>query len=139
MKNKDLPFSIGEHYENWEHNLEILDVEEVIRGYDSYVYLGEIKFLGIVPQQTELVFLWDYLQAVIFTFKFEPLEQVNQFRSNLIQSFGVSKFKENFEVHSISDEVELWTNYYLLSSSATVLYERNGVLRNLIASRFNDF
>lgn len=138
MKTKDLPFTIGEHYENWEHNLEILDVER-IKGYDSYIYLGEIKFLGIVPQQTELIFSWDYLQAVIFTFSFESLEQIDQFKTDLSQSFGESRTVQNFEVYLISDEVELCTSHSFLPSITTVFYGRNKVLKNLIASIFGDF
>lgn len=133
MKNKNLPFTIGEHYENWEHNLEILDVER-IKGYDNYIYLGEIEFLGIIPQKTKLIFSWDYLQAVIFTFKFESLEQIDQFRTDLSQSFGESKSKENFEVYSISDEVELWTSHSFLSSITTVFYGEDEVFKNLITS-----
>ena len=68
MKNNFLPFQIGEHYEKWEFDLEVLDYERIPL-YDSYLYVGKIKkFLNISPQKTELIFHWDVLKIVILTF-----------------------------------------------------------------------
>ena len=63
-----LPFKMGEHYENWEFDLEVLHYER-IPFYDSYLYKGEVKkFLNFSPQKTELIFHWDVLEIVILTF-----------------------------------------------------------------------
>ena len=63
-----LPFKMGEHYENWEFDLEVLNYER-IPFYDSYLYKGEVKkFLNFSPQKTELIFHWDVLEIVILTF-----------------------------------------------------------------------
>jgi len=68
MKNKHLPFQIGEQYEKWEFDLEVI-CKERIPMYDSYLYIGEVKkFLNISPQKTELIFHWDVLEIVILTF-----------------------------------------------------------------------
>lgn len=63
-----LPFKMGEHYENWEFDLEVLNYER-IPFYDSYLYKGEVKkFFNFSPQKTELIFYWDRLEIVILTF-----------------------------------------------------------------------
>ena len=68
MKNiKELPFSIGEEYEKWELNLEPLEKER-IKGYDSYLYLKDVEFLGLKSTRTELIFSLDILQIVILHF-----------------------------------------------------------------------
>lgn len=68
MNSDELPFKIGEGYENWEFNLEVLNYQR-IPFYDSYLYVGEVKkFLNILPQKTELIFDWDVLEIVILTF-----------------------------------------------------------------------
>ncbi|UMB52617.1 hypothetical protein MKD41_09735 [Lutibacter sp. A64] len=69
MENTKLPFQIGEQYENWEFELEILP--DRINGYDSYKYIGnEFKFfLNYLPDETELIFNLDILECVLFVFK----------------------------------------------------------------------
>lgn len=68
MNSDELPFEIGEDYENWEFDLEVLHYER-IPFYDSYLYNGEVKkFLNFSPQKTELIFHWDVLEIVILTF-----------------------------------------------------------------------
>lgn len=79
MKNTFLPFQIGEHYENWEFDLEIVD-DEIIKGFDSYIYIKEIVFLGAVPRYIELIFYLDILQVVVMTFKFNSLAEQNLFK-----------------------------------------------------------
>lgn len=87
MKNKNLPFAIGKHYENWEMNLEILDIER-IKGYDSYIYIREILIFGIKPRSVELIFHWDILVAIILDFeeldfpKVEKLTQIGYIKVN---------------------------------------------------------
>ncbi len=102
MKNIDLPFQIGEHYENWEFDLEVLDVER-IKGYDSYIYIREIVFLGAIPRYVELIFSWDILDAVILVFSFSDSSQVNNFKNSLdelkIQNL---KYKSNNQLLTIA-------------------------------------
>ena len=75
MKKNKLPFQIGKHYENWEFDLEPSDDERIL-GFDSYFYIRELSFLGIIPRYTELVFCWDILKVVILTIDFETKEQL---------------------------------------------------------------
>ena len=82
MKNQNLPFQIGEHYENWEFDLEVLDVER-IKGYDNYLYLKEVNLSGFTSNYTELIFLFDILEQVILKLNFETQEQLNHFINNL--------------------------------------------------------
>lgn len=68
MKNINLPFQIGEQYEKWEFDLEILAADR-IRGKDSYYYTKNISFYGLKPAKTELIFGLDVLEAVILSFE----------------------------------------------------------------------
>ncbi|AZI20726.1 hypothetical protein [Chryseobacterium taklimakanense] len=105
MKNKYLPFQIGEQYENWEFDLEYLQ-EEKIPGYDSYLYLWKKPFLHIIPSRIELIFSLDILQVVIMTCKFENLEQLNQFREILDLKFGERRKLENKYLDAEIYEIE---------------------------------
>jgi hypothetical protein len=67
--NSNLPFSIGEQYENWEFELEILP--DIINGYDSYVYAGSNFKIKKDKVKYELLFSLDILEAVIITYKSE--------------------------------------------------------------------
>lgn len=82
MKQQYLPFAIGEHYENWEFDLEVLDIERM-KGYDSYIYIREIVFLRAIPRYVELIFSWDILEAVILVFSFSNSSKVNNFKNSL--------------------------------------------------------
>lgn len=82
MKNTFLPFQIGEHYENWEFDLEIVD-DERIKGFDSYIYIREIVFLDIIPRYTELIFSLDILQIVTMIFDFNSLAEQNLFKRKI--------------------------------------------------------
>lgn len=82
MKPIELPFEIGREYENWEFDLEVLDVERM-KGYDSYIYIKEIVFLGAIPRYVELIFSWDILEAVILVFSFNNSSEVNNFKKSL--------------------------------------------------------
>jgi hypothetical protein len=68
-KYSNLPFSIGEQYENWEFELEILP--ERIKGYDSYLYVGNNFNLKKSKDKYELLFSLDVLVAVIIFFERE--------------------------------------------------------------------
>lgn len=102
MKPIELPFEIGREYENWEFDLEVLDVER-IKGYDSYIYIREIVFLGAIPRYVELIFSWDILDAVILVFSFSDSSQVNNFKNSLdelkIQNL---KYKSNNQLLTIA-------------------------------------
>ena len=87
MKNKYLPFQIGEQYENWEFDLEPSN-EEKIKGLDSYFYIREISFLGTCPRYVELIFALDILEVVIMTIEFDSSEGFDQFKKILYQKFG---------------------------------------------------
>ena len=68
MNSDELPFEIGEDYEKWEFDLEVIGKERLPM-YDSYLYVGKIKkYLNYLPQKTELIFHWDLLEIVILTF-----------------------------------------------------------------------
>lgn len=114
MKNNKLPFQIGKHYENWEFDLEPSDMERIL-GFDSYFYIRELSFLGIIPRYTELVFCWDILKVVILTVDFETKEQLELFRDILALNFGSkTQFKNEHlqaEIYSIARHIELWLVY----------------------------
>lgn len=75
MNNNLLPFQLGEHYQNWEFDLEILDLER-IKGYDSYIYLDEIKIFNNKAYYVELIFLFDILEFVLLIFSFSSEEEL---------------------------------------------------------------
>ena len=114
MKKDKLPFQIGKHYENWEFDLEPSDMERIL-GFDSYFYIRELSFLGIIPRYTELVFCWDILKVVILTIDFETREQLELFRDIIDLNFGSRTQCENefltAEVYSIARHIELWLVY----------------------------
>ena len=114
MKNNKLPFQIGKHYENWEFDLEPSDMERIL-GFDSYFYIRELSFLGIIPRYTELVFCWDILKVVILTFDFETKEQMELFKDILALNFGSkTQFKNEdlqAEIYSVARHIELWLVY----------------------------
>ena len=56
MKNKYLPFQIGQEYENWEFALEFSD-EEKIKGFDSYFIFGKLYFLLLFQNTWNLYFV----------------------------------------------------------------------------------
>ena len=114
MKKDKLPFQIGKHYENWEFDLEPSDDERIL-GFDSYFYIRELSFLGIIPRYTELVFCWDILKVVILTIDFETKEQLELFRHILALNFGSkTQFKNEdlqAEIYSVARHIELWLVY----------------------------
>ena len=114
MKNNKLPFQIGKHYENWEFDLEPSDIERIL-GFESYFYIRELSFLGIIPRYTELVFCWDILKVVILTIDFETKEQLELFRDILDLNFGKrTQFENEYlqaEIYKIARHTELWLVY----------------------------
>lgn len=71
MKKPSIPFKLGMEYENWEFDLEILP--DRLEGYDSYRYIGNNfnNFLNYPTEETELIFSFEILVAVIIKFKGE--------------------------------------------------------------------
>ena len=131
MKNQLLPFQIGEEYENWEFDLEPSDIERIL-GFDSYFYIRELYFLGIIPRYTELVFCWDILKVVILTFDFETKEQMELFRDILALNFGSkTQFKNEdlqAEIYSVARHIELWLVYILDGYRIEISYGCNKYL-----------
>ena len=101
MESLRLPFEIGQDYENWEFDLEIMDVER-IPNYDSYLYIGEVKnFLNLFSDKTELIFYWDRLEVVIFTFfhiEMNTIEKIKNILKNKYH-FPIYELHTNYEVY----------------------------------------
>lgn len=95
MKYPDIPFKIGMEYENWEFDLEILP--DRLERYDSYRYIGNEfnNILNFSTDETELIFSYDILVAVIIKFKYESsshrrkLSEYAQGNNILIVEVGV--------------------------------------------------
>lgn len=106
MKNLELPFLIGEQYENWEFDLEVLDVER-IKGYDSYIYIREIIFLGAIPRYVELIFLIDLLQIVIFNYELQKSD-LRKIIETLDEKLMLKNRLDKIVIYSIDANLELW-------------------------------
>ena len=134
MKKNKLPFQIGKHYENWEFDLEPSDMERIL-GFDSYFYIRELSFLGIIPRYTELVFCWDILKVVILTVDFETKEQLELFRDILALNFGSkTQFKNEdlqAEIYSVAKHIELWLVYIPDGYRIEISYGNSKYLRDI--------
>ena len=134
MKKDKLPFEIGKHYENWEFDLEPSDMERIL-GFDSYFYIRELSFLGIIPRYTELVFCWDILKVVILTVDFETKEQLELFRDILALNFGSkTQFKNEdlqAEIYSVAKHIELWLVYIPDGYRIEISYGNSKYLRGI--------
>lgn len=119
MKNKDLPFKIGENYENWEFDLEILDVER-IKGYDGYIYIREIVFLGAIPRYVELIFSIDLLQIVIFNYELQKSD-LRKIIETLDEKLMLKNRLDKIVIYSIDVNLELWV-INKESNSIVVIY-----------------
>lgn len=126
MKQIKLPFEIGKEYENWEFDLEILDVAR-IKGYDSYTYLKKIEFLNKVPSYTELVFSWDILQAVVIMINFDSTGEFKEFKEIINKQLGEkkeSKLGLNGNIFFTLDNIKLlFTNP--IEARVLIIYGRN--------------
>ena len=134
MKNQLLPFQIGEEYENWEFDLEPSDIERIL-GFDSYFYIRELYFLGIIPRYTELVFCWDILKVVILTIDFETKEQLELFRDILDLNFGKrTQFENEYlqaEIYKIARHTELRLMYIPDGYRIEISYGNNKYLKEI--------
>ena len=86
MRKELLPFGIGEQYENWEFDLEILDTDK-IKGFDSYLYLKNFKFLETIPAQIKLIFSFDILELVIITITTKDHREVGKLIDLMTKTF----------------------------------------------------
>ena len=70
-----IPFKIGEEYENWEFDLEVVEDEDEL---EKYLYIKEdIKSLfGLDVAEIYLCFNFDILKSVEFVFKSGDLGQM---------------------------------------------------------------
>lgn len=75
MESFHYPFILGEHYEKWEFDLEVLNKER-IKGCDSYIYLKPIYISDIRVNKVELVFSLDILIGVYLTFLKQPFTEI---------------------------------------------------------------
>ena len=88
-----IPFRIGYQYDNWERYLDTqFDSEEEVfkdKLYCRYHWIGEKqkKFLGIIPNDTELIFYWDILITVILKFSNTNKNNLNTLHKNLTNKF----------------------------------------------------
>ena len=134
MKKDKLPFQIGKHYENWEFDLEPSGMERIL-GFDSYFYIKELSFLGIIPRYAELVFCWDILKVVILTIDFETKEQLELFRDILALNFGSkTQFKNEHlqaEIYSVARHIELWLVYIPDGYRIEISYGNSKYLRGI--------
>ena len=111
MKNSKLPFQIGNHYENWEFDLEPTEKERIL-GFDSYIYFRELLFLGVIPRYVELIFSWDILKVVLFTVDFKTKQDLELFKDSLSLEFRKSNqfyIKDQLIVRfELAKSIELW-------------------------------
>lgn len=96
-----LPFQIGEQYEDWEFELDIL--LDRIKGYDSYKYIGEeVKFfLNYLPDEIELIFNLDILECVLLVFKDLTEEQLENLKISVKNEEGVKLILKSNTVYLI--------------------------------------
>lgn len=111
MKDNYLPFQIGEQYENWEFDLDILETERV-PGCDSYYFIWSKPFLHIIPNTIEMIFCVDILQAVIMEVKDISLHEIAEVESLLIRLYGNCKTQKNMFhavcIYTTDTYVVLW-------------------------------
>ena len=134
MKNNKLPFQIGNHYENWEFDLEPTEKERIL-GFDSYIYFRELLFLGVIPRYVELIFSWDILKVVIFTVDFKTKQEIYLFKDSLDFEFIKSNqfyIKEQLiERFELDKSIELWLVNLPNSYRVEILYGEPKYLRDI--------
>lgn len=104
MKKPSIPFKLGMGYENWEFDLEILP--DRLEGYDSYRYIGNNfnNFLNYPTEETELIFSFEILVAVIIKFKgVLSFDVSEQFKSTRIICTIIANKAENYSLIIIAN------------------------------------
>lgn len=133
MNNNHLPFQIGEHYENWEFDLEVLDVE-IKKGYDSYIYIKETVFLGIKPTIIRLTFSLDILKVVTLKINLNSFEQYYHFTNRLKTNFTYNKLIQkgiiNIEICELTNDTEILIAYKAKELKVDIIYGDKKLLTN---------
>ena len=125
MRKDKLPFKIGEDYENWEFDLEVC-INDKIKGFDSYIYLKNFKFLDITPLQTELMFFFDILELVIMTIKTKDDREMENLIDLMTKTFGVYIEHEQEYlsacIYKLEDSNQIWLIYSPLEDTTYLAY-----------------
>lgn len=125
MRKDQVPFRIGEDYENWEFDLEICNYDK-IKGFDSYIYLKNFNFLEIIPLQTELLFSFDILELVIMTINTKDHREMGKLIDLMTKTFGdYIEYEQEFSsacVYKLEDSNQIWLIYYPLKDKAYITY-----------------
>ena len=123
MKNKHLPFQIGQHYENWEFDLEVC-INDKIKEFDSYIYLKSFKFLNIIPLQTELIFFFDILELVILTIITKDDKEMENLKDLMTKTFGDYIEQEYLSacIYKLEDSIQIWFIYNPLEDTIYITY-----------------
>ena len=125
MRKNQLPFKIGEDYENWEFDLEVCSYDK-IKGFDSYIYLKNFNFLEIIPLQTELLFFFDILELVILTITTKDYRDMEKLIDLMTKTFGdyIEYEKEYLSacVYKLEDSNQIWLIYYPLEDKTYITY-----------------
>ncbi len=89
MKDLFLPLEIGEDYEKYEWNLEILICEDIPM-CDKYLWVGAKvnKIFNLKPSLTKVIFYWDRLEVVIHEFDNKHRTAYNKLNDNLSKNFS---------------------------------------------------
>lgn len=114
MRKDQLPFRIGEHYENWEFDLEVC-INDKIKGFDSYIYLKNFKFLDVIPIQTELLFFFDILELVIITINVKDFREMGKLIELIAKTFGdyivhVQEYSAAY-IYKLENSNQIWLIY----------------------------
>jgi hypothetical protein len=137
MKQLNIPFKLGMQYENWEFDLEVLDLER-IPNYDSYLYLGELKkFLNYISDKTELIFYCDRLEAVILTFENKDWHCFNEFSNALKMMFRETEAitLENHLVQKFKHKnIEYWCVFNPQTNTIIVIYGVSDTIQQVLLS-----
>ena len=103
-----LPFQIGEQYENWEFDLDILETEKV-PGCDSYLYNRTTQFIGVVPDTVELIFNLDILHLVIISLNNCSIHMYHNISTTLLLNFQKRECEKlEKDTYIITENIEIW-------------------------------
>ena len=134
MRKDKLPFKIGEDYENWEFDLEVC-INDKIKGFDSYIYLKNFKFLDITPLQTELMFFFDILELVIMTINTKDHREIRNLIDLMTKTFGdyIEHEQEYLSacIFKLEDSNEVWLIYKPLEDKTYLAYGNSKLIIQL--------
>ena len=124
-----IPFRIGYQYDNWE--LDLISVEDRIKDsdlYSSYLWVGSTmkKFLGFIPDRTELIFHWDRLEIVILEFGNKSKSYYDELNNALSKRFpkftSINHFNGGIIFKYSTLKVTYWNVYYPDTNEIKVMY-----------------